>query len=124
MIPLIGRIDRSICYVEETKNTSCNVSVRLQATSCLKILCIELKLQSWSLVSVQWPVMVLKNIDDATIMSACRSGDITVVRNLLDAGEASVYDVTRDNDTPLSVSELNPTLGSTLRHCRLQLTSS
>ena len=41
--------------------------------------------------------------DDAAIFSACSRGDIDTVRQLLDAGKASVWDVNMNDWTPLHV---------------------
>lgn len=41
---------------------------------------------------------------DAAIFIACRNGDIETVRQLLDDGLASPFDLTPDGATPLHVS--------------------
>jgi hypothetical protein len=109
VLPYIARINGSICCSEGLEQQSYGISLRLQALFCLKVFCMELRLNRGSLFSFEVSAIgtgvVLKNVvpPDSMIMTACESGNTSLVWSLLNEGKASINDITPENFSPLSV---------------------
>ena len=102
----------SIFAVREGGHTTYSVAFRLQVLSKVRALCINLRMQKSSLLSMDLSFvgrgLRVCNIvpEESEIMTACKTGDSFKVWKLLNSRSASVHDVTPTNASPLLVSTL------------------
>ncbi|KAH7306146.1 ankyrin repeat-containing domain protein [Rhexocercosporidium sp. MPI-PUGE-AT-0058] len=107
IIPFVSKIHGSFSTTRKGKQYMYNLSLRLQALFCLKVLSIDLKLRQHSLFSMSSTYfgmdLKIRTLvkEDSEVMEASKRGDTEAVWALFQAGKASVHDVTSENRSPL-----------------------
>ncbi|KAG4440094.1 hypothetical protein IFR05_004437 [Cadophora sp. M221] len=107
VIPFVSKVHGSFSKTQKGKQYVYNVSLRLQALFCLKVLSIDLKIRQQSIFPVGNTSfgmdLRLRTLveEDSEVMKASKRGDTEAVWALFQAGKASVHDVTPENRSPL-----------------------